>query len=137
MDVPPFAIAVKLSPKGEKHLLTIHETMLAIAYFDGDPLPGQGTYNPPNRDIFLGYDEKLVDENNVAKFNHTQVLLSKWNQLSDKNYFVTNNTVSARNSAENNLLDCADPMDCRIETFKNQTIEVPFKERSEDGSNIC
>jgi hypothetical protein len=127
IEVPPFAIAVKLSPKAEKHLRTIHETILVIAYFDGDPLPGQGTYNPPNRDVFLGYDEMLVDENNVAKFDHTQVPLSKWNRLSDKNYFVTINTVSARNSAENNLLDCADTMSRRIETIKNQTIEIPCR----------
>jgi hypothetical protein len=124
VDVPKFAIAVKLSPNAEKRLRSIHESVRVIAYFDGDPLPGQGKYNPPMRDVFLGNDEKLVDENNVAKFDGTRVPLSDWDRLSDKNYFVTINTVSARKVAANNLLDCADPISRRIKSFRGKTIEV-------------
>jgi hypothetical protein len=42
VDVPHFAIAVKLSPKASERLSSLHETINVIAYFDGDPLPGQG-----------------------------------------------------------------------------------------------
>lgn len=124
VDVPPFAIAVKLSSKADERLHSLHETVKVIAYFDGDPLPGQGKYNLPNRDVFLGSDEKLVDISWVAQFDHTKVPLSDWNRLSDKNYFVTINTVSARKIVSDNLLDCADPMSRRIETFRDRTIEV-------------
>lgn len=124
VDVPEFAIAVKLSPNAEERLRSIHESVLVIAYFDGDPLPGKGKYNPPMRDVFLGNDEKLVDENNVAKFEGTRVPLSDWDRLSDKNYFVTINTVSARKVVANNLLECADPISRRIESFRGKTIEV-------------
>ncbi len=124
VDVPPFAIAVKLSPKADERLRSLHETVKVIAYFDGDPLPGQGKYNPPNRDVFLGSDEKLVDGSWVARFDQTRVPVSDWNRLSDKNYFVTINTVSARKTVSDNLLDCADPMSRRIETFRDRTIEV-------------
>ena len=105
----------------------MHESVKVIAYFDGDPLPGQGKYNPPMRDVYLGMDEKLVDDKNVATFDHTRVPLRDWNRLADKNYFVTINTVSARNVASNNLLDCADPISRRIETFRGRTIEVPCR----------
>jgi hypothetical protein len=124
VDVPPFAIAVKLSPKAEVRLTSLHETVKVIALFDGDPLPGQGKYNPPNRDVFLGSDERLVDGNRVARFDRTRVPLSDWNRLSDKNYFVTINTVSARKIVSDNLLDCADPISRRIDTFRDRTIEV-------------
>jgi hypothetical protein len=124
VDVPEFAIAIKLSPKAEERLRSLHETVKVISFFDGDPLPGQGKYNPPNRDVFLGYDEKLVDDRNVARFDHTRVPLSDWNRLADKNYFVTINTVSARRVARDNLLDCADPISRRIETFRGRTIEI-------------
>jgi len=36
------AIAVKLSDQAEKRLHSIGESVLVIAYFDGDALPGQG-----------------------------------------------------------------------------------------------
>lgn len=123
-DVPQFEIAIKLSPQAENRLHSINESVLVIAYFDGDPLPGQGQYSPPNRDVVLGSDEKLLDQNGKAKFDHSTVPLRDWNRLSDKNFYVTINTVSARKSANDNLLDCADPMDRRIETFRGKTIEV-------------
>ena len=124
VDVPEFAIAVKLSPSAEKRLSSIHESVLVIAYFDGDALPGQGKYNPPFRDVFLGDDKKLVDEKNVARFEGIRVPQADWNRLSDKNYFVTINTVSARKADERNLLACTDPISRRIETFRGKTIEV-------------
>jgi hypothetical protein len=124
VDVPHFAIAVKLSPKAAERLRSLHETITVIAYFDGDPLPGQGKYNPPNRDVFLGNDKNLVDDSGVARFDHTRVPLSDWNRLSDKNYFVTINVVSARTVVSDNLLDCADPIYRRIETFRDRAIEV-------------
>jgi hypothetical protein len=124
VDVPEFAIAVKLSPQAEKRLRSMGESVRVIAYFDGDPLPGQGKYNPPMRDVYLGMDEKLVDERKVARFDHTKVPQRDWNRLSDKNYFVTINTVSARKVAKDNLLDCADPLERKIETFKGKTVEV-------------
>ena len=122
--MPEFAIAIKLSPRAQEHLSSLHETVKVIAYLDGDPLPGQGKYGPPFRDVFLGSDEKLVDDENVARFDLIRVPLSDWNRLSDKNYFVTINTVSAQRVARDNLLDCADPMDRRIETLRGRTVEI-------------
>ena len=124
VDVPHFGIAVKLSPKATERLRILHESVKVLALFDGDPLPGQGKYNPPNCDVFLGSDEKLVDSSEVARFDHTRVPLIDWNRLSDKNYFVTINVFSARKVVSNNLLDCADPIDRRIETFRDRTIDV-------------
>lgn len=122
--VPEFTIAVKLSDKAEKRLKSLNESVLVIAYFDGDALPGQGKYNAPFRDVFLGSDEKLVDSRNMARFDRIRVPLKKWNRLSDKNYFVTINTVSARKATNDNLLDCDDPMDRRIEALRGKTVDV-------------
>jgi hypothetical protein len=136
VEVPEFAIAIKLSPKAEERLRNLRETVKVISYFDGDPLPGQGRYNPPFRDVFLGSDEKLVDDRNIARFDHTRVSLGDWNRLSDKNYFVTINAVSARRVAPDNLLDCADPMDRKIETFKGKTIEIQCRLIGEPDARI-
>jgi len=124
VDVPEFAIAVKLSPQAETRLKSIHETIEVLAMLDGDPLPGQGKYNPPNRDVVLGSAQKPVDVNNEAKFTNVKIPLSDWNRLADKNYFVTINVFSARKADHNNLLDCDDPMDRRIESLGGKTIEV-------------
>ena len=124
VEVPQFAIAVKLSDQAEKRLRSIGESVLVIAYFDGDALPGQGKYSPPNRDVVLGHDEKILDRDNVARFYGSRVPLNDWNRLSDKDYRVTINTVSARKADENNLLDCAEPIDRKIGSIRGKTIEV-------------
>jgi hypothetical protein len=121
--VPEFSIAVKLSPKAQKQLESIHESIKVIAYFDGDALPGLGRYNAPFRDVFLGEDEKLVDASDIAAFGDTKISLRNWNRLSNKDYFVTINVVSARKHSKNNLLDCGVPED-RISTFQGKTTDV-------------
>jgi hypothetical protein len=114
VQVPEFSIAVKLS---------MHESVLVIAYFDGDPLPGKGKDNSPVRGVVLGSDEKLVGTNNIATFSDMKISQSNWNDLSSKDYYVTINVVSARKSSTDNLLDCADPID-RISTFAGKSTPV-------------
>ena len=123
VEVPHFAIAVRLPNEEDKRLRSIGETVKVIAYFDGDALPGQVRDNAPFRDVFLGNDEKLVDAHLVARFDNSSVLLSDWNRLSDKNYFVSINIVSARMATANNLLNCADPISQRIQSFAAKTVE--------------
>jgi len=123
VPVPRFSIAVKLSERARQRLQSIHESVLVIAYFDGDPLPGQGRYNAPFRDVFLGNDEKLVDDQNVATFDTTKISQSNWNRLANKDYFVTINVVSARKAAKNNLLWCGAPEN-RLSTFEGKTTVV-------------
>jgi hypothetical protein len=121
--VPEFSIAVKLSETAQKKLQGIHESVLVIAYFDGDPLPGKGKDNAPMRGVVLGSDERLVDSNNVATFGGTKISQSDWNDLANKDYYVTVNVVSARKSSKDNLLDCAVPID-RISTFVGKSTQV-------------
>jgi hypothetical protein len=45
--VPVFSIAVKLSETAQKKLQAMHESVLVIAYFYGDLLPGKGKDNSP------------------------------------------------------------------------------------------
>jgi len=121
--VPEFSISIKLSEAAENQLQSMHESVLVIAYFDGDALPGQGKYNAPFRDVYLGSSEKLVDAKNVATFDSTKISQSNWDRLSNKDYFVTINVVSARRVSKNNLLDCNTPED-RISTFAGKTTDV-------------
>lgn len=121
--VPEFSISIKLSEEAEKRLQDLRETIKILAMFDGDPLPGQGHYNAPMRDVYLGSDEKLVDSNNVARFNSAKISQRHWNQLADKDYFVTINAFSARKTYKDNLLDCGVP-EGHISTFAGRTVEV-------------
>ena len=131
--VPEFSIAVKLSETAQKKLQAMHESVLVIAYFDGDPLPGREKYNAPMRGVVLGSDEKLVDANNVATFSDTKISQSHWNDLSSKDYYVTVNVVSARKSSKDNFLDCADPEE-RISTFAGKSTQVSCRLNGEqDG----
>jgi hypothetical protein len=121
--VPEFSIAVKLSEIAQKKLQGIHESVLVIAYFDGDPLPGKGKDNSPMRGVVLGSDKKLVDPNSIAAFADTKISQSHWNDLADKDYYVTINVVSARKTSTDNLLDCDVPI-ARISTFVGKSTQV-------------
>lgn len=124
LDVPKFTIAVKLSPTANDRLRKLGESIKVIAYFDGEPLPGQGRYNPPMRDVYLGMAEKPVNARNEACFDDVKIPQRDWNRLADKNYFVTINTVSARKVTRDNLLDCADPISVRIAGMQGKTTVV-------------
>jgi len=121
VDVPQFAIAVKLSPQAEGRLRGTPITV--AAYFDGDPLPGQGTYSAPFRDVYLGSIKRPVAQHGVATFSKVKIPRSDWERLADKNYYVTINTYSG-GPADKNLLACNDPINQRIETLRGKTIDV-------------
>lgn len=123
VPVPRFSIAVKLSERALQRLQSLHESVRVIAYFDGDPLPGQGRDNAPFRDVFLGNDERLADDQNVATFETTKVSQSNWNRLANRDYFVTINVVSARKATKSNLIWCGAPED-RLSTFEGKTTDV-------------
>jgi hypothetical protein len=133
VPVPQFSIAIKLSEPARQKLESMHESILVIAYFDGDPLPGQGQDNAPFRDVFLGSDELLADAQNTATFNNTKVSESNWNRLADKNYFVTINVFSARKASKNNILNCGSPEN-RLGTFAGKTTEVSCDLIGEENS---
>jgi hypothetical protein len=124
IEVPRFAVSVELSPNAEQRLRSIGEGIKMLAMFDGDPLPGQGNYNPPMRDVYLGSAEKTVDETNVVRFDDVRIPQRDFDRLADKNFYVTINTFTARTVAKDNLLDCTDPISVRIDTLKGKTTEV-------------
>ena len=78
ISVPEFSISVKLSETAQRKLQAIDESVLVIAYFDGDPLPGKGKDNSPMRGVVLGNDEKLVDVNDVATFADSKISHINW-----------------------------------------------------------
>ena len=126
VDVPPFSLAVTLSRATEDRLRGTGESVTVAAYFDGDALPGQGKYNPPMRDVYLGMAERELDNKRLARFDGVKVPQSDWQRLSDKDYFVTVNTVTSRKVFANNLLDCAVPI-VKISTLQGKTTEIKCK----------
>lgn len=123
LAVPEFSISVRLSETAQKKLQDMHESILVIAYFDGNPLPGRGKDNAPMRGVVLGSDMKLVDVKNVATFADTKISRTNWNDLADKDYFVTINVASARKASKDNLLECDTPID-RVSTFVGKPTQV-------------
>ena len=123
LAVPEFSISVKLSETAQKKLQDLKESILVRAYFDGDPLPGKRKDNSPMRGVVLGSDMKVVDVNNVAMFAETKISRMNWNDLADKDYYVTINVVSARRASKDNLLECDTPID-RVSTFVGKSTRV-------------
>jgi hypothetical protein len=100
--------------------------VLVIAYFDRDPLPEKVKNNSPMRGVVLGSDERLVGSDNVATFADTKISQGNWNDLANKDYYVTINVDSERKSSKDNLLDCDVP-NGRISTFVGKSTQVSCK----------
>jgi hypothetical protein len=123
VTVPAFSISVRLSDAAYQRLQSMGESVKVIAYFDGDPLPGQGKYNPPMRGVFLGDNEIFANGKNVATFGSTKISKSSWDRLANKDYFVTINVVSARRASRDNLIECPTP-EAQISKFAGRATEV-------------
>ena len=123
MQVPEFAVAVKLTKDAESRLRALNESIMVSANLDGDGEPEPAVNTAPFRDVYLaGYIEE-VNDINVAHFKGERVSARKMSRLFDKNYYVTINVFSARKAVKNNILNCDVPIE-RIENIKNKTLYV-------------
>jgi hypothetical protein len=123
LQIPAFSVAVKLSKQAQTRLRDLKESIIVRAYFDGDGEREPGIDTSPMRAVVLGSEEGEVNADLGAEFKGVQTPLSAWKRLSDKNYFVTINTASARKVVADNILWCDDP-EKRIEEIKGKTLEV-------------
>lgn len=136
VDVPGFTIKVILSPAAQAKLQGSGERISAFAMFDGDALPGQRNCGAPDRDVCLASSEKLVDATNVVRFDDISIPKRDYDRLSDKNFYVTINLVTARKVFKDNLLDCDEPIDVRIDALKDKTTEARCRLIGEPDSPI-
>jgi len=130
VQIPAFSVVVKLSKKAQLRLQDLKESIVVIAYFDGDGEREPGTDTSPMRAVVLGSEERGVNADLVAEFKGVQAPSSAWKRLSDKNYFGTINTVAARKVVADNILWCDVP-EKHIEEIKRKTLEVHCESISE------
>jgi hypothetical protein len=123
VEIPAFSVAVKLSKAAGTRLRNLKESVVVMAYFDGDGEPEPGIDTSPMRAVVLGSEQRQMNANFVAEFKGPKFTSSTWKRLSDKNYFVTINTFSARKVVADNILSCDTPIK-HIETIKGNTLEV-------------
>jgi hypothetical protein len=96
VETPAFSVAMKLSKAAESRLRSLKESVVVMAYFDGDGKPEPGIDSSPMRAVVLGSEQRQVNVEMVADFKGVRIPSSAWRRLSNKNYFVTVNTFSAR-----------------------------------------
>jgi hypothetical protein len=123
VQIPDFSVSVKLSEKARIQIHDLREWVAVRVYFDGDGQREPGIDTSPMRAVVLGSEEREVNGDLVAEFKGLAAPASAWDRLSDENFFVTINTVSAGRSARDNILDCDDP-EKRINEIKGKEIEV-------------
>jgi len=124
VDIPGFTIKLILSPAAQAKLQGSGERISVLAMFDGDALPGQRNCGAPNRDVCLGSSRKLVETTNVVRFDDARIPKRDYDRLRDKNFFVTINVFTARRVFKDNLLDCDEPIDVRIDVLRDKTTEA-------------
>jgi hypothetical protein len=121
VEVPQFAVSVKLSKAAEQRLQSLNESVIVMAQFwgDGKPESAESTTR-----IDLGAEGEPVNKTNVVEFKDAKVLLDSWKRLSDKNYSVAIYAVSVgRNPDARNILHCSIPAR-RIDDVKGKTVEL-------------
>jgi hypothetical protein len=104
--LPPFEIAVALSPKAEAKLAADRETVIVSASFSG----ARSQENLDNFDIMEALEAQGLDvelrQERVAKFAGLKIAKTLYDSLGEKDLMVLVNVYSGRRSSENNLLSC-------------------------------
>lgn len=110
VQVPEFAVAVKLTKKAETQLHALNESVRVAAYLDGDGISLPWEHTAPFRNIILGSFSEDVNEKNIARFRGKTISSLTMKRLYDKDYFVTINVFSAGKAVKGNILRCDVPI---------------------------
>ncbi|HEY2720198.1 MAG TPA: hypothetical protein VGI82_00650 [Chitinophagaceae bacterium] len=125
--IPPFDIAIDLSPKASEKLKKIHETIIVAAYFSG--IPKDTTTKEYLKSGGLGIttvQKELSGNDRTTKIEGGKFPKSLYDSLSDKDIQVLINVYSGRRSNPNNLLDC-DILEEKMSAVKGKTFTLKGK----------
>ena len=113
VEIPSYQLEVKLSEDAVKKLNANKETIVISTYFYGMPKDSTllSADVKKNLDLYglnlLKKDRelKMIEKNNLIKFDHLKIPKSLYNALIDNNISLNVNVYSGRRSFNDNILD--------------------------------
>lgn len=105
VTVLPFEIEVSLIPKAKERIINGKETMIINVTLTGTPK--DTTLFAEDGQFYIATIEKEITYGQVAKFDDIKFSKKTFDQLTEKNFYVTAFVYSGRKSSPNNLLDCS------------------------------
>ncbi len=102
--VLPFEIEVSLSPKAKDKIINSNETMIINVSLTGTPK--DTTLFSEDGQFYVASSEKEITYGQLAKFDNIKFSKKIFDQLTDKDVYVTAFVYSGRKSSPDNLLNC-------------------------------
>ncbi len=103
--VMPFKLKVDLSSKAKEKLARGHETIIINAYLTGTPT--DSSLFAEDGQFYVASVEKEIAVGRVAKFDDIKFSLKVFNELVNKNLYLSAYAYSGRKSSPDNLLNCS------------------------------
>jgi hypothetical protein len=104
VTVLPFEIEVNLNPKAKDKIIDSKETIIINVSLTGTP-KDTSLYSEDGQ-FYVASAEKEITYGEVAKFDNIKFSKKMFDQLTDKDVYLTAFVYSGRKSSPNNLLDC-------------------------------
>ena len=106
VTVPSFEIKVDLDERTERELRARKETKLVSVEFSGTPRKDSWVSVNKASGLILGFFQKELDSEGLAKFENLQIPESRYQALEKKDYNVSVDVGSGWKSSKFNLLSC-------------------------------
>jgi hypothetical protein len=129
ITVLPFEIAITLSQKAKDKVIDGKETIIINVSLTGTPK--DTTLYSEDGEFYVASSEKEITYGQVARFDNIKFSKKIFNQLTDKNVYITVFFYSGRKSSKDNLLS-GDILSDRISNVVNKQFELKGKLIYED-----
>ena len=104
VTVLPFEIEVSLNAKAKDKIINGNETIIINVSLTGKPK--DTTLFSEDGQFYVASSEKEITYGQVARFDNIKFSKKTFDQLTDKDVYVTAFVYSGRKSSPDNLLDC-------------------------------
>lgn len=105
VTILPFEIQVVLSPKAKSKIINSKETIIVSISLTGTPK--DSTLLAEDGQFYVATLEKEISYGQPAKFDNIKFSRKTFDQLTDKDVYVTAFVYSGRKSSPDNLLNCS------------------------------
>lgn len=102
--IPPFEIAIVLSPKAKERIINSGETIIVRIFLEGVPGDWSKVRLGDDGSFFVGDAEREIRYGQVAKFEELKFSKKIYDQLADKDVLLTVNVYTGRKTSRDNLI---------------------------------
>ncbi len=124
--IPPFEIEISLSPKAKERIVNSKETIIVDILLQGTPKDSSKVHSEEDGSFYVASAKREIYYGQVARFDNVKFQNKTYDQLADKDVYLTVNVYTGRKSSKDNLLN-VDFLSDKISNIINKHLTLKGK----------